>query len=71
VYGGGGSNSSALLLEDSDLVSRGRAAFVSASTLVGAGRVSVDCSGAGEKAGGGPVSGSRTLTRSGEASEGK
>ena len=71
VYGGGGSDSSALLPEASAFVSRGRAALVSASTLVVAAVVSPEGVGAGEKAGGGPESGSRTLTRSGEACEGK
>lgn len=65
VYGGGGSDSSALLLEDCAFVSRGRAALVSAST------VEVAATGAGEKAGGGTESGSRTLRRSGEACDGK
>ena len=71
VYGGGGSDSSALLLEDSAFVSRGRAALVSASTLEVAGAVSGGGVGAGEKAGGGPESGSRTFRRSGEACDGK
>ncbi len=59
VYGGGGSASSALLLEDSALVSEGRAALISASTLV------VPVEGAstgrpGQKGGGGQESGSVT-----------
>lgn len=72
VYGGGGSDSSPPLFEDSPLVSAGSAAFASCSTLVGAGLTS--CSGgAGEKAGGGVESGSvtRALRRSGEAVGGK
>ena len=59
VYGGGGSESSALLLECSALVSAGKAALVSASTLVARGRAA-STGGARQKGGGGHESGSVT-----------
>ena len=59
VYGGGGSESSVLLLECSVLVSAGRAALVSASTLVAPGRAA-STGGAGQNGGGGQESGSVT-----------
>ena len=59
VYGGGGSESSALLLECSALVSAGREALVSASTLVAQGRAA-SIGGTGQKGGGGQESGSVT-----------
>ncbi len=61
VYGGGGSPSSTPLLDDSALQSRGRAAFVSASTFLLEAEVAPN-GGAGEKAGGGEESGSVTVT---------
>ena len=72
VYGGGGSASSALLL-DSPLLSAGRAALVSASTVL---VVSVRAACAGctrQNAGGGPLSGSVTdaFRRSGDVCGGK
>ena len=71
VYGGGGSDSSALLL-DSPLLSAGRAALVSASTLV----VPATAASAGRtglKAGGGSLRGSviDASRRSGDAGGGK
>lgn len=51
VYGGGGSPSSVALFEASPLLSDGRAALVSASTLVGPRFASTG--GPGQKAGGG------------------
>ena len=59
VYGGGGSESSALLLEGSALVSKGRAALVSASTLI-APVGATSTGGAGQKGDGGKESGSVT-----------
>ncbi len=61
VYGGGGSPSSTPLLDDSPLQSRGRAAFVSASTFLLEAEVA-PIRGAEGKAGGGEESGSVTVT---------
>lgn len=72
MYGGGGSPSSTPLFDDSPLQSRGRAAFVSASTFLLEAEVA-PLGGAGEKAGGGEESGSVTVTslRSALLAEGK
>ena len=73
VYGGGGSPSSSPLPEDWPLVSEGRAALVSASTLVVARAAAGSIGGAGQNAGGGEESGSvmDASTRSGEVAVGK
>ena len=72
VYGGGASSSSALF-EDSPLVSAGSAALVSASATVALPVTVGPSGGAGQKAGGGSLSGSVTdaLNRSGECAGGK